>query len=349
MSFRAQLLLLTTWLAACAGACSPVQQFYMKEKIIEGAPRHGIVTNNFLNGRAMGPADSLFVVDNTETGEAAGEAFQRAYSDFIGRFNLPEARLLDLRAQVVTTPKSQTPGNWVATGASPAAQLAELFTSPDRILNYAVTGNLNPLTATGSGLAHKAFENHGGAPLFLFFLMGADLDPDQDPATDAKYFVEQISKGRGFHQTHLVLLTRVTSPSAHASPFPRCGTSFFPAPRAVATFNAMPWRSLTQVDLCHPKWADTFPAAAFTALLDHKKRFVLSHVPYQPSTMLLRSANRLFRYGDDYALDARTNEITFLRDPGLLDGDPLEARYYLPPTEEVLNNSPSPPIEGSRS
>lgn len=342
---RTLLLLLACWLGVCAGACSPVQNFYMKEKVIEGAPRHGIVTDNFVSGRAIGPADALFVVDNSETGEAAGEAFQRSYRDFIARFNQPEARLLDLRAQVVTTPESTTPTNWSASGASAAAQLAELFTAPDRILTYLKHGNLNPFRAAALGLTHKAFETHGSAPLFLFFIMGFDLDPNQDPARDAEVFTEVMKNGRGFHQSHLWLMTQTSSPSAHTSPFPHCG-SFFPAPSAVAAFSAMPWSSRTQVDLCTPNWADNYPAAAFAALVEYKKKFVLSRVPYQPSTMLLRSANRLFRYGDDYTVDAHTNEIKFLRDPALLDGDPLEARYYLPPQEELLNNSPSPPIQG---
>lgn len=327
----------------CVG-CSPVQQYYMKEKVIVGAPRPGVQVDRFAFGKAIGNVDVLFVVDNTESGEAAADAFRRSYTDFISRFGQPDARQLNYHLQVVSTPRGLSPENWTSSEQDSSTQLAQLFTGTPggrpALLNYSDQGHLNPYEAATLGLAGKAYEQRGRVPLFLVFLLGHDADPSTTPAKDAQTFSEVIRQGRGFHQTHVSVLSR-TSSLGNTS-FPRC-SKFTSSTRLLPTLQSLPWRSQAQWDLCDTNWPTSYPAELFSALIDFKKKLVLSNTPYQPETMLLRSSKHLFRYGDDYRFDAQKNEIIFIRDSGLQEGDLLDVSYYLKPNEELLPNGQTPP------
>lgn len=348
MSFWRNSFLLAA-LSAQATACAPIQQYYMKEKQTGAAPRPAIQVDRFAYGKAIGSVDVLFVVDNTESGEAAKEAFRQSYADFTARFKQPEARLLDYRLQVVTNPGNKSPGNWTSQSLSAASQLAELFDGgPDGappVLSHSESGFLTPLQAAVAGLSHKAFEGRASVPLFLVFLLGDDVDPSSSPETVAATFSEALKKTRGFYQTSAVFLSRTSNPSG--SSFPHCDT-FYPAAKVLPTLRALPWRSQTQKDLCDSAWSSSLASSIFTSLIDFKKKLVLSRPPYQPETMLLRTANHLFRYGDDYRLDLQSNEIIFNHDPGLQEGDLIDASYYLTPNEELLSNgqTPFPPRPG---
>ncbi len=334
----------------CAGgiSCAPVQQYYMKEKVTvtNAPPRPGIQVDRFAYGKAIGAVDVLFVVDNTESSEAALSAFQQSYIDFVSRFKRAEARLLDYRVQVVTTPDGKSPGNWTSQDKGPADQLAQLFDStpggPPPLLSHGERGFLMPYHAAATGLMGEAFKGRVHTPTFIVFLLGADVPPGSSPEKDAAGFADAIRTSRGFYQTHVTTLSRTSGTTASRPQFPHCN-SFDPAARTLPTLRQLPWKTQAYRDLCDPAWSNSYPSDLFASLIDFKKKLVLSHAPEQAETMMLRSANHLFRYGDDYRFDSQSNEIVFIRDPGLQEGDLLDASYYLKPPEEILSNGQTPP------
>lgn len=334
-----------TTLSAQAMACSPVQQFFLKERQVNAPARPAIQVDRFAYRKAMGAVDVLFVVDNTESGEAAKSAFRKSYTDFLAQFKKPEARLLDYRIQVVTNPGGSAPGNWISPGTSPDAQLAELFVGfgegLEPILSYTERGYLTPFQAAGKGLGHEAFSGRVYVPLFLVFLLGDDMDPASSAENETQAFTDAIQKTRGFYQTSSSFLSTIGPPSENRTPFPHCDT-FFPAAKALQTLRSLPWCTQSLENLCDSGWSTSLANSTFKNLIEFKKKLVLSHVPFQPEAMLVRSANHLFRYGDDYRFDTKNNEIVFTHDPGLQEGDLLEASYYLVPNEELLSSGQTP-------
>ena len=334
----------------CSAGCSPTQEYIMKEKVTNANPRAGIQDDRFAYGKAMGSVDVLFVVDNTDSGEAAIPAFQKSYADFAARFARPEARLLDYRLQVVTDPSGKSPGDFVSNTSPPSAQLAELFGAADGsvpgLLNHSERGYLSPFTNAASGLLGKAFASHGAAPVFVVFVLGWDADPNGAIATDAAQFAGAVQASRGFYQTHLMTISRVSAPGTRAAGgFPHCDT-FAPATQILSQLSALPWRSQTGLDLCDNGWT-SYADTLFPAVVAFKKKIVLSHVPDFPETMVLRDgSHKLYRYGDDYRFDKQGNEIVFLRDPGLQEGDLFDVQYYLPKgaTSGAPDEAPPGPI-----
>ncbi|MGZ3707937.1 MAG: hypothetical protein ACXWPM_03810 [Bdellovibrionota bacterium] len=331
-----------TLLSACA---PPQQRIFLKEHDTEhnAVPRPAARVDRFSFGRAMGTVDVAFVVDNTDFAEAGKEAFEKSYRSFLSGLTKPEQRLLNFRVQLVTTPGLAAPSDWAGTGVDATLQLQEFFTGkPDQTppyFNLKDWGAPDPMASSARVIQSKAFEGRQSGPLYLVYFLGNDINP-VDPGVD-KGARDYISK-RGPFQTHLWALTRTSESIDKQRSFPFCN-SFAPAPKAIAYLSSLQTRSLVQKDLCDRGWSG-FSDDLLRSIVVFKKRLVLSQVPYQPETMALRNgAQHLYRYGEDYKIDLSTNEILFLKDPGLQEADLLEATYYLEPTEEVFSGSPNPP------
>jgi len=338
-------------------SCAPSQKIIMKEKLTEhstekntennhekdtehnAVPRPGIVTDRFSYGKAMGTVDILFVVDNTETAEQLGKTFQIAYDQLAASLGGNAARLLDYRVQIVITPTGEATKNVLSSADPSSAQSAEFFGKGGGLplFNAKDSGFLRPFEATAKGLASKALEGRTSGPLYLVYLLGADSD-GSDPGLTAE-LSKKITEARGLYQTHVFTLTRTTRTIGTDS-FPFCN-EFQTADKILASLHTVQWRSLTQFDLCDKNWG-RFSDELFQSILTFKKKTLLSGVPYQPETMTVRGPARLFRYGDDYRFDSKTNEILFLKSGLVLEGDLLEVAYYLKPGEQVFQGSPTP-------
>lgn len=325
-------------------ACSPGQKFFFKEKIIEtrSEPKSGLHYDSFLYQTALGPVDILFVVDNTEFSEAYLADFQKGYIQFLNLFSKNEAHLLDYRVQVISTPKSSAPKNWISPELPHKPQLDELFFGTLQtdnsflppILNHRETGFPEPETSTIIGASHKAFVGHERAPLFVIYLMS-------DEAKETLVGNLQPNR-RGDYQVHSWILSR-TSTTTHPSSYPYCHT-FRPAPKFIERMGKLSFASQRQVDLCDTNWPQFF-GVLFEAVLNFKSLIILTNPPHEPATMLLRSPTHLYRFGEDFEFDPIKNEIRFLLPPALSKGDQLSLSYYLEPPQQTLPgvSNPHPP------
>lgn len=336
-------------------SCSPTQIINVKERVIErnAPPRPAIHVDRFLYGKINGPVDVLFVVDNTESIEAGISQFEKSYLNFLALWKTEDARSLHYRNQVATTPRGRTPKNFLANELEVHLHLAELFDGysegPENDIpfftqrtdgDFREKGYPDPIASTIAGLNHDAFKGRQRLPLFLVYILGHDIDPSIPKEALSKSVEEAkkaLEESRGFFQTHVMALTRTSSGGGS---FPHCN-EFSQTPRFLELLSSFPWASFTKVDLCEKDWSN-WEQQLFLAVLNFKRRLVLSQPPHEPSTMTLRSATHLYRYGDDYEVDAKTNEISFKVDPDLAQGDLLEASYFLKPPPPEFSGSPTP-------
>lgn len=336
-------------------SCSPPQTIHLKERIIErnAPPRPAIHVDRFLYGKITGPVDVLFVVDNTESIEAGISQFEKSYSNFIALWKTEDALSLNYRNQVATTPGGRAPKNFVANEAEVRLHLAELFDGPSpgpetdipfftqrTDGDFREKGYPDPIASTIAGLNHDAFKGRRWLPLFLVYILGHDIDhsiPEEVLSKSIENAKKALEESRGFFQTHVMALARISSGGGG---FPHCN-EFSQTPRFLKLLSSFSWASFTKIDLCEKDWGN-WEQQLFRTLLNFKTRLVLSQPPYEPTTMTLRSATHLYRYGDDYEVDAKTNEIRFKGEPGLAQGDLLEASYFLKPPPPEFSGSPTP-------
>lgn len=335
------LVFLPLFLSDC-GCIPPQQKIYLKEKVIErnAAPRPGIAVDRFAYGKATGPVDVLFVLDNTETADQAVAPFRHSYTQFLARMTGSEGRLMDYRVQVASTPDDRATKNFILPGTPAALHLSELFDGDlekPPVFNGFYNGYVNPFSTTAAALSGKAFEGRPPGPLFLISLLGSDMDGSN--VQETKERIQAALDARGAYQTHAWVLSR-TSEFFGSGTFPHCDT-FQTADQALAIFQSIQWGSYNHIDLCHKEWS-SFEEDLFDSIVSFKKKLILTQRPFQPETMTVRGSSRLFRYMDDYQFDAETNEIQFLKDGVVQEGDLIEVAYYLKPNEQIFQGSPAP-------
>ncbi len=335
-------------------ACTPTQIINMKEKVIERSapPRPGIQVDRFLYRQPMGSVDVLLVVDNTESFEAGISFFDTSYAQFVTRWSGPSARRLNWRLQVATTPRASMPKNFMANDLDSRLHLGELFDrfseSPEEHIpyftqrtggDYREKGYPDPFQSTAIGLSHEAFKGRDHNPLFLVFVLGHDVDPALDDSALKKQVLGMnlgIETTRGLFQTHVLAVSRNAPGSvSHCQ-------EFHAAKRFIDLLKLVRFASLTTANLCDPTW-NRWEEKLFEAILALKQRLILSQRPFEPWTMTLRAGAHLYRYGDDYEVDLKTNEVVFKGAPAsLADGDLLEASYFLEPISPEFSGSPTP-------
>lgn len=328
--------------AFCNFGCSPGTRIFLKEKVIErsAAPRPGIRVDRFLYGKPRGNVDILFVVDNTETLENAISNFYLEYNLLLEGLRQKPFSGIDFRSQVVATPSERMPKAFARSDESPRFHLNQVFgvrgSTLRPVIHARESGYVRPLEAAMSGLSSPAFQGRDGGPLFLVFILGSDVGPGEVGV--AKETVDAFVKLRGAHQIHLLTV---------AKPLREMRTSdvncrqLQPPLRTLEQLASIPWRTSQIFNLCDSKWGG-FSKILFETIAQFRTRLVLSQVPAEVESIVLRGSNRLYRYGEDYQFDPGGNEIIFTR-PGLCEeGDLLEAAYFLEPREKVLDGSPTP-------
>jgi hypothetical protein len=323
-------------------SCSP-QVIYMHSKDYVEPPPAGMMRDTFLYGRASGPADVVIAFDNSISLENGISFFKQTYESLVQDLESGgSTRLIDFRVQVVTAEQSRSPRALAAPGQDPSGQFAELFTdSPGgpAILsadpNAREGGSPRPFEAVTTALAQSNFNGRSGVPLFIVAVLGGEADPSDLAPQAVQTFGTALDQARGLYQSNLLILDK-----GSGSGFPACG-DMTQAPEFEAAVNGIKWSTSGKADLCDSTWSN-WQTGLISTLVAQKTRIVLSHVPYLPPLMILRSANRVFRYSDDYTWNPSTNEIVFARDPGLQTGDPLEAVYYLTPAPTPIPGGTGP-------
>lgn len=326
--------------------CSPVQQFFFKEKQINhnAPPSPAIHVDPFIYQQARGRVDILLVVDNTDTYEPMIPYFEESYRKLVAAFSSGAARMLDFRIQVVTTPIGRSPKNWFAPERPADPQIEELFIgtseTPKIFDHQERPGYLSPMTSTLAGLSSPALGGRDHVPLFILYFLGGDMGAGETGMGNSADFKAALDQGRGMYQVSSWFFTRSGTPVSSEPAFPFC-ENFQPAYEAQRVFGPVPWRSSRRLDLCDSKWPE-YSTELLSSVIDFKKKMILSLSPYSPETMVLRSSTHMYRYGDEYVFDSATNEITFTRPGNLVEGDLLEVSYYLKPEKEILSGHPNP-------
>ncbi len=246
--------------------------------------------------------------------------------------------------QVVATPSHRSPGNFLANDKNHALQLKELFTellSQDEGTEKREKGYPDPLRSTALGLRTEAFKGRVGVPLFVMYFLGYDLAAVRQFSVEEmkKEYEKLFKEERQSTLTRSYVFSRLTEPGPGS--FPHCN-EFSQTPLFFELFSLVTGVALQKGDLCQADWS-SWPEKVMADIRAYKTRLILTKEPYLPTMMALRTQTRTFRYNDDFEIDGKSKEIIFKKPHGLVEGDLLEASYFLQPTPAEISGNPQPP------
>jgi len=209
--------------------CGPVQNTYYsqvnpKTEVSVNQPPPGITVDRFTYRQPFGNIDILFVVDNTESLQTSMARFEKAYRKLLTLWDGPDTRNLSYVLQVATTPDANTASNFGSRERDIQLNLTELFgcATAKCLLGSSERRYMDPVFSTGIGLASNAFSGRSHSPLFVVYLLGADVDPATQSAA-IPGLQGKLQTDRGFYQMGAIWVTssRVgcvfsTNPATHA-------------------------------------------------------------------------------------------------------------------------------------
>ena len=319
-------------------ACSPPQTIFMKEVERRGPLPPAIHVDRFQFHKPKGPVDVLFVVDGTSAFERVTDSFLEQYEAFTRQVDADgkvdgQLGSVDYRIKFVTAS-----GLASSVFAHPKEAIDLHIASVKFLLSLEDQRPIHPLVEAQQRLGQEPFVGRESVPVFVMFVLGQDSH--ELPAG----FQEAVEGTRGFYKSHVFALTRKSAGKSEAGricidgqPYPETAHGF------LGVLGNFKWRSRESFDLCS-KDGGGWPKALIERIKEFRSRLILTHSPFDPSTMQMRAGNHAFRYGDDYHYDPDTHEIVFDRDANLVNGELLELSYYLEPRPEILSGNPNPAI-----